>query len=605
MNKKLLLTGLCAVGLLSLSPVLKAQTGFDAGNISSILEDNSLRDAFTRYTSVLTFFFPEEATRWGFSSGNHLLNDRTTQTDDQALQAFKAVQNALGQINVQALSPSKRAEYTLLSDELNRQIFALNQNRISRDPLYYAQALDAVYDLLLTPETDARKQRTNLLGRVTALPKVLQQARENLIQAPPELARLAMEKAYVAYLAFDDVAEQIKQGATLASEPRDAAATAEKTIQEAKATLRQLFDFFKELTQPGIHIPDDVRMGDDNYYSLLKNQYQITDKPQALTKQLNQTLDKTQHQLFEALLPFQLPADEEEVTVVEGLNELPQTQLEEKSAKKWTKPAYTAPTANQFYAIANQLESPFELKKVQQEFTKQAAVLSSRLLQRRIVTSTTPLTVRPLVRYFSYQHPYITLPAFNVFWLRLPQGNKLAQQEMLKRDFNEPASKLLISQELVPGRYYQNQMIKNTIRRLFGSPTLANAWTLYALNLTQTAGYLVTDEEQLFLAWQHYLRALSAVVDQRLHTRQYTYEEAVNFLTAQNGFTPEQANAVLTPILTHPGQAVSFVWGAQVLEKAAAPYTKKDISHGVNLLLQVGNVSPKDLSAELKRISKK
>ena len=76
--------GLCAVGLLGLPPALEAQTGFDTGNISAILEDNSLRDSFTRYSSVLTFFFPEEATRLGFTSGNNLLNDRTAQNDERS-----------------------------------------------------------------------------------------------------------------------------------------------------------------------------------------------------------------------------------------------------------------------------------------------------------------------------------------------------------------------------------------------------------------------------------------------------------------------------------------------------------------------------------------
>lgn len=601
--------GLCAAGLLCVSPALQAQTSFETGSISSILEDNSLRDAFTRYTSVLTFFFPEEATRMGFPAGNNLLNDRSTQTDDQAMQAFKAVQTALRQINVKALSPSKQAEYTLLDDTLSRQLFALNQNRIARDPLYYAQALDAVYDLLLDPQSDSRKQRTDLLGRVSALPKVARQARENLTQAPPQLARLAMEKAYFAYLAFDDVSERIIKGAALSNDPRDVA-LAEHTVQQAKTAVRQLFDLFKELSQPGLNIPDDVRIGDDHYYALLQNQYQIADKPQVLTKQLEQGLNQAQHKLFEALLPFQLSAqeaaEEEEITLVDGLNELPQTEVKpKKPAKKPAKPVYSTPKASQFYAIANQLESPFTLDKVQQDFTKQAAALSSRLLQNKALPSTTPLAIRPLSRYFSYQHPYLTSAAVGIFWLRLPQGNQLAQEEMLKRDYNEPSYKLLISQELVPGRYYQNQMVKNTVRRLFGSPTLANGWTLYALDLANANGYFVTDEEQLFLAWQHYLRALSAVVDQRLHTRQYTYEDAMDFLTTQNGFPEEQATALINPLLTRPGQAVSFVWGANWLKKAVAPYAKKPKPQAVEYLLQVGNVSPQDLAKELKRVAKK
>ncbi len=608
MNKKLLFMGLCAAGLLGAAPALEAQTGMQSGSISAILEDNSLRDTFLRYTSVLSYFFPEEATRLGFTAGNHLLNDRTAQTDDQALQAFKAVEASLQQIDIKTLSASRQAEYTLLSDTLQRQLFLLNQNRIARDPLYYAQALDAVYDLTLAEPDDSRKQRTDLLGRVSALPKVARQAQENLTQAPPQLARMAMEKAYFAYLAFDEVADRITKGAALSNDPRDVA-MAETTVRQAKASVRQLFDLFKNLSQQDSVLADDVRVGDEHYYSFLQEVYQIDDKPALLTKNLDQALDKAQHRLFNKLLPFQLSAEEEEITVVEGLNEVPQTTVapKPKANKKPAKPVYSAPTANQFYAIANQLESPFALDKVLQEFTKQSAALSSRLLQNKALLATVPLTIRPLGRYFSYQHPFFMVPAYGVFWLRLPQGNQLAQEELLKRDYNEPAYKLLISQQVVPGHYYQSQMIKNNVRRLLGSPTLDNGWRLYALGVADQQGYFVTDEEQLFLAWQHYLYALAAVVDQRLHTRQYTYEEALAFLTATHGFTHEDATALLNPILANPGQAVSFVWGANLLEKAAAPYMKKAKNGGkaMELLLQVGNVSPDELTQELKRVAKK
>lgn len=604
MKHKLLLMGLCAAGLLTLSPALEAQT-FESGNISSILEDNSLRDMYARYTSVLTFFFPEEATRLGFTSGNHLLNDRTTQTDDQALQAFRAVQNSLEQIDIQTLSPNKQAEYTLLKDLLNRQIFELNQNRIIRNPLYYAQALDAIYDLTLAPSPDPRKHRTNLFGRAKALPKVVKQARENLIQAPPQLARLAMEKAYFAYLSFDEITQQINKGAQLFNDPKDVA-EAQQTVRQAKAAVRQLFDLFKELSQPGAHITDDVRVGDEIYYDLLASQYQIYDKPQQLTKLLDQRLDSAQHELFDALVPFQLSAaEEEEITVVDEFNEPTQTIVKKKPAKKFVKPSYSVPTANQFYAVADQLDSPFDLGKVQQEFTKQASALSSILLQNRAITSVTPLTIRPLGRYFSYQNAYLTGPAYGVFWLRLPQGNQTAKEEMLRRDYNEPTYKLLLSQSVIPGTYYQNQMVKNATRRLFGSPTLANGWTLYALSLANRSNYFVTDEERLFLAWQHYLRALAAVVDQRLHTRRYTYEGAMDFLTVRSGFTQEQAATFLGPILAQPGQALSFVWGANLLEKTTAPYALKAKPNVMDLLLQIGNVSPQDLAKELKRVAKK
>ena len=66
MNKKLLCFVLFVLGLASVATKADAQSGLEVGSINAILEDNSLRDAATRYVSVFSYFFPEEATRLGF-----------------------------------------------------------------------------------------------------------------------------------------------------------------------------------------------------------------------------------------------------------------------------------------------------------------------------------------------------------------------------------------------------------------------------------------------------------------------------------------------------------------------------------------------------------
>lgn len=613
-SKKIILAAIGTLGLLGMTAtVCPAQSVYSPGNISSILEDNSLRDATTRYVSVYSFFFPEEASRLGFTTDRTTLNDRTPETDAQALQAIEAVRNSLNEISKERLSPSKIPDYDLLKNTLDNTIWTLNQNRLARDPLYYTQGLDAVYDLLLFEQPDKRQEHRDFLGRVSALPKLAQQARQNLTDTSPQLARLAMEKAYYAYLSFDEIAKRLSAGANLTADYNSE--NTDKIIHDAKIAIKSMFDWFKSLSQQEDMLLD-FRLGKNPYYAWLKMHYHISDKPDILEKKINRHFENAQKELWLSLRPFELSADMEEVTMVEDLNELPQNASYVPSAgknpsdakdSKLPKPVYTPPTANQFYALAGQLQSPLTLDGLLEDLTKQASTFGTRLVRAKVIPATMSYSMTPMPAYFTYQNLYLQIPALRTLFVRVPSGNQLAKEQALRQDFNEPSYKMLISRELVPGHYYQQYSTTNFVRRALGSPTLDNGWKDYSLRIAESQGYFLTDEERLFLAWHRYYRAVSALVDQRLHTHQYTYDSASRFLVDEQGFTEEQAAKLLNEVIASPGQALSYVAGELLWKQYADYYQKKFKDEGKTnaLLLQAGNVLPSDLKAELKRLYRK
>ena len=599
MNKKWLFLGLLSGILLSFPVVSQAQVDFSSGNVDVLLEENALREAFTRYTSILVFFQPEEASRLGFSAANNRLNDRALQSDMQILQALESLRKTMDGIDPKNLSASKRIEYHLLQDTLHRHIWTLQQNRLTQDPLYYAQALDALYDVLALPTSSAQQQRADLLARLEALSTVSEQARKNLSLVSPRLAQLAMEKAYYAYLSFDTIKEHVTNKGELTTDTRDTVKI-ENALTKAKASISNLFELFKNLSKDSLALTTTISPKD--YAQKLNDYYQITQKTDQVAAELNTRWDEAQHQLFEALRPFELSADEEEMVIVEDLNQRPQEKLPAKKDK--TTLEYVPPTANQFYAVAGQLVSSFTSENLLEQFAAQTNAQSAALLKQNTLVGPVPVKIQSLLPYFAYQKKFLTYPAFSAFWLRVPTGNELAKTEALNRDFNEPAAKLFISEEIIPGRFYQAQAQKNRMRRLFGSPLLANGWTLYALRVAQQANVFVTDEELLFAAWQRFVRTVSAVVDYRFNTQQYTYEEALNFLTEQNGFAPETATQMVDDVLSNPGEAVSYVLGEGIWQENADKYFKKEKDYNAVTawLLEMGNVSPADVPGELKRL---
>ena len=606
----------CACGLLAFSAA-NAQTGFDFGNIDFLLTDNALDDAANRYASVTLTSEPERAGRLGFTSANAKLNDRSPRAQAAQLAALRAVRNALDEISAKQLSPSKRADLTLLKESMDDDIFALQQHRAESDPLYYAEALDAVYDVVLKPVSSPRRQRADLTARLNDLKNVADQAEKNLANPSAFLARLAMEKTYYAYISFDELVDILIQDA----EDDIAAEQIKNQANEAKRSIKKMFDLFKEQSQQ--ESAADFRLGKEAYAEILKNHYQTTEPLAKLEKRFAQDFLSAQKQLAKALEPFaqDVSANEDEVTVIDGLNNQPiveeQKKEPAKKEKKAKKGKFIPPTAQDFYTVAKRItQAPAETDLpalLTQEANQLAALLTDNGL---LPVGQVAFTVKPLPQYYAYTQSDLFLPPFgnnarSDFFIRLPFGNRRAQAEQLVRDYNTPTRKLLTAQELVPGRFYQTAKTAglSAARRFYPAQSMADGWNEYALKLAGEAGYIVTDDELLFLAWHNYRRAAAALVDMRLQSRQYSYNDAMDFLVGENGFTQEDAEALIKESALNPGKAVGYAAGLDALESARAKYTKKlgkkfSLADFHTKVLKAGNVSPNELAEELERLYK-
>lgn len=606
----------CACGLLAFSAA-NAQTGFDFGNIDFLLTDNALDDAANRYASVTLTSEPERAGRLGFTSANAKLNDRSPRAQAAQLAALRTVRNALDEISAKQLSPSKRADLTLLKESMDDDIFALQQHRAESDPLYYAEALDAVYDVVLKPASSPRRQRADLTARLNDLKNVADQAEKNLANPSAFLARLAMEKTYYAYISFDELVNILVQDA----EDDIAAAQIKNQANEAKRSIKRMFDLFKEQSQQ--ESAADFRLGKEAYVEILKNRYQTTEPLAKLEKRFAQDFLSAQKQLAKALEPFaqDVSANEDEVTVIDGLNNQPiveeQKKEPAKKEKKAKKGKFVPPTAQDFYTVAKRItQAPAETDLpalLTQEANQLAALLTDNGL---LPAGQVAFTVKPLPQYYAYTQSDLFLPPFgnnarSDFFIRLPFGNRRAQAEQLVRDYNTPTRKLLTAQELVPGRFYQTAKTArlSAARRFYPAQSMADGWNEYALKLASEAGYIVTDDELLFLAWHNYRRAAAALVDMRLQSRQYSYNDAMDFLVGENGFTQEDAEALIKESALNPGKAVGYAAGLDALERARAKYAKKlgkkfSLADFHTKVLKAGNVSPNELADELERLYK-
>lgn len=614
---------LCLLLSLLLFSAPSAQV-LDFGNIDTIMEDNALSDTANRYSAVQLSFFPEYATRLGFESANDRLDVRTEERDAQAQRALTIVQEGMQQLNRKNLSEPRKTEYDMLQRFILMDLYDTKRHRTARDPLLYSQVFPALFDLRIKNVKNREVQDRDLTDRLARLPQTAQQAKMNLTTPPSFLSQLAMEDAYYAYLAFDEIPQYLLPRA------KDDVSRAQlrSDAKNAKNAIKELFDLFKKSAQENTE--RDFRLGEKDYEFVLQNRYFIDDKSRAVAKTLMANFQAAQQNLLRVLDLFAVPEVELQEEVVSETIRVPgeadAETAEQPAPQKPAKPAKqknkkkknkNTPivTAEDFYAAAKTFAKPV----IEQDFVAALSHEVSNLTKfyaqdRSLPTAEVSPKVLQMPAYYAYSRAYLFMPPFGTqtapsydLLLRVPSGNALTKQEMLNRDFNAPTLKLLLAGQLVPGLAYRAAYggpRQSAFRKMYSVPTLRNGWEVYAQQLAHERGFIIMDEEMLFLAWADYVRAAQALVDYYLHTRQFTYSEALSWLTEKHGFEQTTAQNMLKSVAAQPGEAVSYIYGYNAIKNLRAKYQKKlgkkfSLADFHAKLLAIGNIPPDRLEAEM------
>lgn len=598
--------------LAALVPAAAQQDPFAVFNdIDDMMQDNVLMDAANRHASAVLTFLPERATVIGYESANSQLNARNASQEKAAQKALDGIKTSMAEMDLKEFSPAKEADFNVMLGRINYDLWSLSRNRLALDPLYYTQAFNSVYDLMLKKLSAPNVQNEALAARASALGRTAKEAKANLKNPSAFLSQLAMERAYYAYLSFDDVTKQLNTTAEDTVSRQETAVTA----NQARRNLKEMFEFFKKLSQA--EETPDFRLGEEDYRFVLQNKYFINTKPEALRKELTKQFKQVRENLFFALEPFTAAQDPEVVTV-DG-SSAPVSN--KKNKKRKISKHQPLPTAADFYAVRGRLalDVPANINLLA-SIKNQAQSLEADLVQKNVLPKNdVSFNIKPMPAYFAYMTPYLFVPPYGTqnlptfdFFVRMPSGNKVNRAKMLEQDFNEPARKLMIAGQLVPGRYYKSVYGQNAspIRKRYPVPTLANGWSVYAQHLAADNGFIITDTDLLFLAWEDYRRVVSALVDLNLQTRQFSYADALTFLVQANDFEKEEAEAIIKASALNPGEAVSYTIGFETLSALHKKYQKKYGKHFDEAdfhakIMSIGNVAPGVLEEELAAAYKK
>jgi uncharacterized protein (DUF885 family) len=184
----------------------------------------------------------------------------------------------------------------------------------------------------------------------------------------------------------------------------------------------------------------------------------------------------------------------------------------------------------------------------------------------RCTVEPSPHYQRPIQAVASYNQP----PAFSDslhghFFVPYPPDGTPPEEVQKRLEGNCSAGiPTTAVHEAYPGHHWHLVMTKQNpsdIRRTHFTSYFAEGWGLYAERVMREQGFFSDPRHLLFQYEATLFRAARIVVDTSLHTKEMTFDQAVDFMVKNANLTPPNAIAEVGRYCSWPTQASSYLTG--------------------------------------------
>jgi uncharacterized protein (DUF885 family) len=119
------------------------------------------------------------------------------------------------------------------------------------------------------------------------------------------------------------------------------------------------------------------------------------------------------------------------------------------------------------------------------------------------------------------------------------------------------------------------------IRKIQNAGTFAEGWAFYGEEMFVRLGLFGDDlDARLFTARWERVRGARAIVDPKLASGEWSYEQAADFYAQQTGFTPKAAHAAVAAVATGPGYFIAYTVGRWQIQQLLAQYIQRSPAGG-------------------------
>jgi uncharacterized protein (DUF885 family) len=133
--------------------------------------------------------------------------------------------------------------------------------------------------------------------------------------------------------------------------------------------------------------------------------------------------------------------------------------------------------------------------------------------------------------------------------------------------------------EAMPGHFMQLSIARrhpDFVRKIQSSGEFEEGWAYYGEELFVQLGLYGDDlDARYYTAQWERVRGARAIVDPKLASGEWSFDQAVQFFAHETGFSPEQAKAAISGIALGPGYVISYTAGRAQLETLLSEYWAK------------------------------
>ena len=468
--------------------------------------------------------------------GDHRADDRLDEVDDAARErsrvAYQAYRHALSEIDFHTLSRANQVDASLLANEVNSTLFALDSlEEWAWNPLYYVNISGgSVYGLLSRDFAPLAERLDNAAARLERLPRFLEQVRASL--QPERVPKIHAETAIQQNPGLVSIIEAM----IVPELPRIPEATRnrlESAIEVAKDAIAVHQSWLEEELLP--RAAGDFRIGAELYDRKLA--YALNSP---LGRKEIRALAESEYEAVRGQM-YELARD-----VYAGMH--PHTAFPDDPDEAY-KQAIIRAALEQAY---RQLPPPDGIVEIASEYLQQA---SDFVVEHNIVTlPDDPIEIIVMPEFqrgvaLAYLDPPGPLDKGQKAFYAvapLPDDWTVEQVESFLREYNLFSIQDLTIHEGVPGHYLQfalSNRYPSALRGVLWSGPFVEGWAVYAERVMIDEGYLDHDPLMRLVNLKWYLRAVTnAIIDSAIHVDGMTRDEAMK-LMIEGGFQEEREAA--------------------------------------------------------------
>jgi uncharacterized protein (DUF885 family) len=222
----------------------------------------------------------------------------------------------------------------------------------------------------------------------------------------------------------------------------------------------------------------------------------------------------------------------------------------------------------------------------------------------------TPSFLQPVLPGASMYPPRLFSTSTTGFYFITPPTSldEAAARLDMDQDFDRDRILSTAAHEAMPGHFLQLSIAKrhpDFVRKIQYSSVFAEGWAFYGEEMFVRLGLYGNnlDGRLHTVRWER-LRGARAIVDPKLASGDWSYDQAVEFFATQTKYSKEAAQAAVAGIATGPGYFIAYTVGRQQLELLLGQYQLKMGEHGSlrdfhDRLLSYGTVPFSVLAPEL------